>query len=200
MSWNYRIIEVRRNLRRSFSCVPVHLPLFKVGLTTASLLEYCPVGFWMSPRTDTPQPFWTACIIIWPSSYWKSLLWCLNGICCSSACVHCLLSCHWISLSLDPSSLLPSPASVPGEVFIHTGEISCPCVPLWSFLFCRLNDPSSHRIRCFKLFHDLNGPSLGLVQQALPCTGEPSTGHSTPGMASPVLSWEQQSPHSTSRQ
>ncbi|KAK0688829.1 E41L5 protein, partial [Pygoscelis papua] len=70
---------------------------------------------------------------------------CLSGISCISVCAHCLLSCLWARLRRVRLLSLCPPSG-----FLHTGKI------LLSFLFSRLNSPSSlslsFYVRCSRPF------------------------------------------------
>ena len=111
---------------------------------------------------------------------------CLSEIFCISHCAHCPVT--GIPLKRSWLPLLDSPIC-----YLYTSVRS----PM-SLLFSRLNSHSSlslsSAVRCSSPFITC---VVSPVCPCLSCTGEPSTGHSTPSVASPVPSRGEGSPPST---
>lgn len=110
--------------------------------------------------------------------------WCSNRISCVPVCGHCLLSWHWIPLKrtqFHPHGTLPSG--------IYRRWWDSPLI----LLFSRLNSPSSLSLFSQEWYSTtLSNPLLDSFQCVLVSLveGGPRSGHSTPQMASPVLSTE----------
>lgn len=131
-------------------------------------------GFWMSPRTETPQPPWATCASVWKAEI--HLLWEL------SISAFYLLPCHWGLLTRAWLPLL----NFLQPAFTHTDK-----APL-SLAFSTLSGPSSLRFPHMKDV-PVPGPPLCTSTEFVPVypcfshTGETRTESSTSGMASPVL-------------
>lgn len=68
-------------------------------------------AFWVSPRTETPQPLWAPCSWAWSHSQCKSVSLCSDRISCVSVCTFSILFCYWAPgkrACLHPLHTLPS--------------------------------------------------------------------------------------------
>lgn len=68
-------------------------------------------AFWVSPRTETPQPLWAPCSWAWSHSQCKSVSLCSDRISCVSVCTFSILFHYWAPgkrACLHPLHTLPS--------------------------------------------------------------------------------------------
>jgi len=106
----------------------------------------------------------------------KSASLCADGISRALIYVHCLASCRWALLRSVCLVFTPS-----HQVFLGIGKM-----PL-GLVSSRLNSPGSlslpSHVRCSKSLTTFVALCCTLPSKSMSCTGEPSTGPSTPGVS-----------------
>lgn len=110
-----------------------HMFSAQAGPCIASCPGTCPVGFWINPRLENPQPPLEGAASAWSPLQWKCVSWCSEGTACISVRAHCLWSCRWAqawlcSLHVFPCSIYPQGSSLP-ELPLLQGEQSQPPQP-----------------------------------------------------------------------
>lgn len=137
------------------------------------------------------DPLWSTFSSVGPPSEYYWFFSCSDWILCVSICEQCLLFCHWMSLRRVFQF-----SSFPPIRYLYMLVRFPP-----SLLFHRLNSVNSCSLflyeRCYSPFIILVILHWTLSSSSISCTEEPSPGHSTPGVAWPVLNRREKSPSST---
>lgn len=134
LAQKHRVIEVKRDLRRSSGPNPLAHVAHAGALTLAGCPGPCPDGFWVSPKLETPQSPWPTCSHVQSPLQSKSVTWCSDRASCFSFHAFSPLTGHQWKWPIS-ALFAPSP-----QAFICIEEI-----PL-SLLSSRLNSPSSHSL------------------------------------------------------
>lgn len=94
-------------------------------------VQHCPVGIWMSPQLEIPQPLWGACSSVGPFSWSKRIFLCPDGISC--VCL-CLIPSHQVLGHIDMIAEFLSWLSSPCSLKLSSHErCSSAFTLLWSF-------------------------------------------------------------------